>query len=105
MWGVHGVGGSLGIVLLGIFGSTTINSSGGSGLIHGSGSFFGKQVAAGIGASLYAFLFTYGMLKVIDKITPVRVQEDAERDLDESMHGESAYRLDEAGSSTEHAAV
>jgi Amt family ammonium transporter len=105
VWGVHGVGGSLGIVLLGVFGSTTINASGGSGLIHGTGSFFAKQVAAGIGASLYAFLFTYGMLKVIDRITPVRVQEDAERDLDESMHGESAYRLDEAGSPTASAAV
>ncbi len=29
--------------------------AGGVGLIHGSGSFFGKQVAAGVGCSLYAF--------------------------------------------------
>jgi Amt family ammonium transporter len=95
VWGVHGVGGLLGIVLLGVFAGTAINPNGAVGLIHGSGVFFGKQLAAGVGASLYAFLFTYGMLKVIDLITPVRVGEEAEHGLDEAMHGESAYRLDE----------
>jgi Amt family ammonium transporter len=95
VWGVHGVGGMLGIVLLGVFAGTAINPAGGVGLIHGSGSFFGKQLAAGAGCSLYAFAFTYAMLKVIDLIVPVRVGEEAEGGLDEAMHGESAYRLDE----------
>ncbi len=95
VWGVHGVGGLLGIVLLGVFSSTAINPSGGVGLIHGSATFFGKQIAAGLGCSLYAFGFTYAMLKVIDLIAPVRVGEEAERGLDEHMHGENAYRLDE----------
>jgi len=91
VWGVHGVGGMLGIVLLGVFAGTTINPAGGVGLIHGHGAFFGKQVAAAAGCSLYAFLFTYAMLKVIDVITPVKVGEEGERGLDESMHGEIAY--------------
>src|SRR4249919_3524242 len=91
VWGVHGVGGLLGIILLGVFASTATNPAGGEGLIHGSGSFFGKQVAAGLGCSLYAFLFTWVMLKVIDRVTPVRVGEDAEGGLDEAMHGETAY--------------
>ena len=95
VWGVHGVGGMLGIVLLGVFAGTAINPAGGVGLIHGSGSFLGKQLAAGAGCSLYAFLFTYAMLKVIDLIVPVRVAEEAERGLDTAMHGESAYQLDE----------
>src|SRR6202158_2279553 len=77
VWGVHGVGGMLGIVLLGVFAGTAINPAGGVGLIHGSGSFFGKQIAAGAGCSLYAFAFTYAMLKVIDLIVPVRVGEEA----------------------------
>ena len=50
---------------------------------------------AGVGCSLYAFVFTYAMLKVIDLVTPVRVGEEAERGLDEAMHGESAYQLDQ----------
>ncbi len=91
VWGVHGVGGLLGIVLLGVFGSTVTNPAGGEGLIHGSATFLGKQVAAGLGCSLYAFAFTYVMLRVLDWVTPVRVGEEAERGLDEAMHGEIAY--------------
>jgi Amt family ammonium transporter len=96
VWGVHGMGGLLGILLLGMFASTTINPAGGVGLIHGSASFFLKQLVAGVGASAYAFAFTYLMLRAIDLITPVRVGEEAERGLDEFMHGESAYEPDEA---------
>jgi Amt family ammonium transporter len=91
VWGVHGVGGLLGIILLGVFASTATNPNGGEGLIHGTGAFFGKQLAAGFGCSLYAFGFTYVMLRVIDWVTPVRVGEEAERGLDEAMHGEIAY--------------
>ena len=91
VWGVHGVGGLLGIVLLGVFAGTAVNPSGAAGLIHGSGSFFGKQVAAGVGCSLYAFLFTYAMLKVINLITPVKVTEAEQQGLDEALHGEIAY--------------
>ncbi|MDX6545786.1 MAG: ammonium transporter, Amt family, partial [Gaiellales bacterium] len=98
VWGVHGVGGTIGILLLGVFASTSINPSGGVGLIHGSGSFFGKQLVAGVGCSLYAFVFTYVMLKVIDLITPVRVGELDERGLDEAMHGETAYEDPPIGS-------
>ena len=94
VWGVHGIGGLLGIILLGVFSSVAINPAGGVGLVYGSGAFFGKQVAAGLGASAYAFVFTYAMLKLIDRITPVRVGEEDERGLDEAMHGESAYQLD-----------
>jgi ammonium transporter, Amt family len=93
VWGVHGVGGLLGILLLGVFAGTAINKGGGVGLIHGSASFFGKQVAAGVGCSLYAFLFTYAALRVIDLITRVRVGEEAEEGLDEHMHGETAYAI------------
>jgi ammonium transporter, Amt family len=91
VWGVHGVGGMLGIVLLGVFGSTVINPAGGSGLIHGDATFFFKQIAAAAGCSIYAFLFTYAMLWLIDRITSVRVGDEAEKGLDEAMHGEMAY--------------
>jgi ammonium transporter, Amt family len=96
VWGVHGMGGLLGIILLGVFAGTAINPSGAQGLIHGTGTFFFKQLAAGVGASAYAFVFTYVMLKVIDLITPVRVGTTAEQGLDAAMHGESAYEF-EAG--------
>src|SRR6476469_6914320 len=91
VWGVHGVGGFLGIVLLGVFASTAVNPAGGVGLVHGSAAFFGKEFASAVGCSIYAFAFTYVMLKAIDLIAPVRVGEEGELGLDEFMHGENAY--------------
>jgi Amt family ammonium transporter len=93
VWGVHGMGGMLGIVLLGVFAGTAINPAGAQGLVHGTGTFFFKQLAAGAGCSAYAFVFTYVMLRVIDLVTPVRVGAESEEGLDASMHGENAYVL------------
>ena len=46
---------------------------------------------AAVASSVWAFAFTYGMLWLIDRVTPVRVGEEAEQGLDEALHGESAY--------------
>jgi len=91
VWGVHGVGGALGIMLLGLFGSLSINPNGADGLFRGGSAFFAKQLFAVAVSSVYAFTFTYGMLWVINKLTPVRTTEIEESTLDESLHGETAY--------------
>jgi Amt family ammonium transporter len=92
VWGVHGIGGCLGTVLLGVFASKTMNAAGADGLLAGGMGFFGKQVIAVVGACIYGFVFTYGMLALINKITPVKVSETEEdQGLDESLHGEKAY--------------
>jgi len=92
VWGVHGVGGFLGIALLGVFASTAWNPAGADGLLAGNGEFFLKQVAAVIGSSIWAFAFTVGMLWLIDRVTPVKVSEaHEEAGLDEALHGEVAY--------------
>jgi Amt family ammonium transporter len=92
VWGVHGVGGVLGTILLGVFASIKVNSAGANGLWYGGSGFFIKEVVAVIGASLYAFVFTYVMLKLIDLVTPVRVAAHEESaGLDFSLHGEKAY--------------
>ena len=91
VWGVHGVGGIIGTIALGLFGSTAINANGADGLLFGGTAFFFKETFAVIGASAYAFFFTFGALKVINFITPVRTTDAEEASLDESLHGESAY--------------
>jgi ammonium transporter, Amt family len=91
VWGVHGVGGTLGIVGLGVFASTAVNAHGAQGLVHGSATFFGKEVAAVAGASLYVIVFTYLMLWAIDRVTAVKVGHDEAHALDEVLHGEAAY--------------
>jgi Amt family ammonium transporter len=92
VWGVHGVGGALGIVLLGVFATTAFNPAGTDGLIAGNGGFFLKQLVAVAISSVWAFGFTYAMLWLIDKVTPVKVHQTAEETgLDAALHGETAY--------------
>jgi len=92
VWGVHGIGGCLGSILLGVFGSKAINASGADGLLYGGAKFFIYQTAAVVGTCIYAFLFTYGMLAIINVVTPVKVREvDEEEGLDAALHGEQAY--------------
>ncbi len=93
VWGVHGVGGALGIVLLGILANENYNPAvHTNGLLMGNPSFFFKQLAAIAISSVWAFAFTYGMLWLIDKITPVKVTEQHEVvGLDMVLHGEIAY--------------
>jgi len=92
VWGVHGIGGCLGVVLLGVFASKAMNAAGADGLLAGGTKFFFKQCIAVVGACIYAFIFTYLMLILINKITPVKVpQADEDKGLDESLHGEKAY--------------
>jgi len=92
VWGVHGVGGFLGIVLCGIFATTAFNPAGVDGLLRGNSHFFLVELAAVAISSAWAFVFTYGMLWLIDRITPVKVQDTAEVEgLDQALHGETAY--------------
>ena len=73
VWGVHGVGGFIGIILLGVFADLSVNAAGSNGLLLGNSSFFLKEVAAVVGTSIYAFGVSLAMLWVINKITPVKV--------------------------------
>jgi ammonium transporter, Amt family len=92
VWGVHGVGGALGIILLGVFASTAFNPQGSDGLLAGNAGFLGKQLVAVAISSAWAFGFTYSMLWLIDRVTPVKVQPAAEESgLDSAIHGENAY--------------
>jgi Amt family ammonium transporter len=90
VWGVHGMGGVIGSILLGVFASEAVNGQ--NGLIYGDAGFFWKQIVAVAIAAAYAFIFTYVMLLVINFITPVKASEaDEDLGLDEALHGEQAY--------------
>ncbi|MBI5837062.1 MAG: ammonium transporter [Candidatus Eisenbacteria bacterium] len=95
VWGVHGVGGMLGIILLGVFATTTWNpaaNGGVNGLLAGNPGFFLAQCGAVLGSSVWAFTFTWIMLWLIDRVVKVRVEEGHEEiGLDEALHGEQAY--------------
>ena len=92
VWGVHGIGGVLGTILLGFFGTTAVNANGANGLFMGGGfSFLFKQIIAIIFASAWGFIFTLGVLKAINRIVPVKVgRMDEKKGLDLGYHGEVA---------------
>ena len=94
VWGVHGVGGFIGIVMLGILATKAFNPAGIDGLLAGNSAFFLKELVAVLFSSAWAFAFTIGMLWLIDRITPVKVKEGTEEaGLDVSLHGEQAYEI------------
>jgi len=92
VWGVHGVGGILGSILVGVFAESVVNGT--SGLVQGNVHQFLIQVFGVVFTALYAFVVTYLILKVINIFEAVRVPETMEiAGLDTSIHGEVAYEL------------
>jgi ammonium transporter, Amt family len=78
--------------MLGILATTAFNPAGTNGLLAGNPTFFFKQLAAVALSSVWAFGFTYGMLWLIDRVTPVRVDASVEEaGLDSGLHHEEAY--------------
>jgi Amt family ammonium transporter len=92
VWGVHGVGGFLGIVMLGLLATKAFNPNGTDGLLAGGAEFFAKEVVAVLLSTAWAFMFTFGMLWLIDRVTSVHVPAGVEESgLDAGLHGEQAY--------------
>jgi Amt family ammonium transporter len=92
VWGVHGVGGVFGTILLGLFATTLINPGTPNGLFYGGG--FGllfKELIALLAAIIWASSFTWGMLHAIDHFVQVKVTDAVQKSgLDFHIHGETA---------------
>ncbi len=87
----HGVGGMVGMVLTGVFASKSVNPIVGKnqGLIYGDTTLFLIQLKALVLVSIFAFIVSYALFFVVNKITPLRVSEDKEElGLDITQHGE-----------------
>jgi Amt family ammonium transporter len=90
--GVHGVGGIIGTLAVGLFASTDVNPAGQNGLFFGNPSLFNIQLEAVCATIIYVFLMTYIILKVVDATAGLRVDAESEFiGLDHSLHGESGY--------------
>lgn len=93
-FGVHGIGGMVGALLTGLFAEKIINPAGNNGLFFGNPGLFGIQALAVIATIAYSVGVTLVLLKVIDMVIGVRVnQEDEVSGLDLTQHEESAYTL------------
>ncbi|MCC6367564.1 MAG: ammonium transporter [Bryobacterales bacterium] len=102
-FGVHGIGGTLGAVLTGVFATNEVNNalkdSAGKplplGLVDGNAGQIVNQVIGCAISWILAIVATLIILKVCDMVLGVRVDHDEEvQGLDLAMHGEEAYNLE-----------
>ncbi|SNQ61274.1 ammonium transporter [Candidatus Methanoperedens nitratireducens] len=91
VWACHGIGGTWGIIAAGIFATVLVNPAG-SGLVDGNAGQVVTQLIAVVATSVYAFVVTFVLAKIIDATMGLRVRDDEEAvGLDLSQHAERAY--------------
>jgi Amt family ammonium transporter len=92
-FGVHGVGGSLGAILTGVFATRAVTGEKGlHGLIEGDAGQVVSQFAALGASAVWAIVGTVTLLKLIDAAIGLRVTQAGElQGLDIQEHGEEGY--------------
>ncbi|MFM1937579.1 MAG: hypothetical protein RLZZ320_437 [Actinomycetota bacterium] len=93
--GVHLVGGIIGSLAIGFFGSSAVNSVGLDGIFYGGGTDLLAKQALGVGLVFaYSFVATLIIGFVIEKTIGFRVQSEKELiGVDQTEHAESAYEI------------
>ena len=87
----HGVGGTVGAILTGVFADKALNTVF-DGALHGNPAQVGIQAAAVATAIVYSGGMSFILLKVISLFMPLRATSaDEATGLDVTMHGEEAY--------------
>jgi Amt family ammonium transporter len=87
----HGVGGTVGALLTGVLASKAWNGTV-DGALFGNPKQLGIQAVAALAAIVYSAVVTWGLLKLIALVTPLRADaRDEGLGLDVSQHGEEAY--------------
>jgi ammonium transporter, Amt family len=95
----HGVGGTVGALLTGVFAEKALNGLA-DGALYGNPGQLVTQATAILAAIVYSGVVTFILLKVIGLVVPLRATADDETSgLDITMHGEEAYLHAEGGSS------
>ena len=87
----HGVGGTVGALLTGVFAQKAFNGVT-DGALFGNSAQLGIQAAAVLAAIAYSGVMSFVLLKLIGVFIPLRAASDEEAaGLDQSEHGEEAY--------------
>ena len=87
----HGVGGTVGALLTGVFAQKALNGVQ-DGLLYGNPGQLGIQAVAVASAAVFSFVVSFILVKLIGFIVPLRPSaEDEMMGLDISQHGEEAY--------------
>ena len=90
--GIHGVGGAIGTLCLGIFAAKAVNPNGVDGLLAGNSAQFLKQAVGVVVVGAYTFVVSWILFKIIHAVLGLRLTEEAEVvGMDSTEHSETAY--------------
>ena len=90
--GIHGVGGLVGTLCLGVFASKAVNPGGVDGLLHGNAAQLFIQIKGILIVGIYTFIVSWVLFKVLHSTIGIRLTEEAEiQGLDSTEHSETAY--------------
>ena len=93
-FGVHGIGGMWGALATGLWATKIVNPAGANGLFYGHPAQFLIQFKAVIITTVYSFVMTFVLLKVLNAVMGVRASEQDERiGLDLTQHREAGYTV------------
>ncbi len=92
VFGIHGVGGTWGMIATGLFASTAVNPDGSDGLFYGYPYQLFAQLVAVVAVWTFTAVVAGVLLKGLQLFVPSRVDPEAETiGLDLSLHGERGY--------------
>lgn len=92
VFGMHGIGGTWGMIATGLFASTEVNPDGSDGLFYGYPYQFFIQVVGALVAWAIAGVMSWLLVKALMMVQSARVDGEAElMGLDLSQHGEKGY--------------
>src|SRR4028118_889230 len=95
---IHGVGGTVGAILTGVFATKAVNDLGNDGLFAGNPGLIVTQFVGALATYVFAAVGTFVILKILGQFMELRVPLSAEdQGLDIGQHGEEAYGEDFAG--------
>jgi Amt family ammonium transporter len=95
---VHGVGGTVGAILTGLFATKAVNELGANGLFFGNPGQLVTQIIAVVATYIMAAVGTFIIIKLLDATVGLRPKPDAElQGMDINEHGEEGYAEDFAG--------
>lgn len=89
---VHGVGGTIGAILTGVFATKEVNEFGNNGLLFGNPGLLWTQFVGVVATYIFAAVGTFVILKILGLFMELRVKPNVEAEgLDVPEHGEEAY--------------
>jgi ammonium transporter, Amt family len=92
---VHGVGGTVGAILTGIFATKAVNGLGDNGMLFGNPLQLWEQIVGVVATYIFAGVGTFVILKVLERFMDLRVKPEIEiQGVDVNQHGEEGYGED-----------